>query len=451
MLSCRTYRQKKLLWLKLSCLVCSGIYLNSAQGITLLGSVDAARYYDADISASRSNRDASGEQKWQGLAGLLPQVELSGNYSLQDQPDASYAAKVRRHAYDVTLNQPVFDLPKIAGYRKGVAISQEADVALNNADQQLILDVAQAFFNVLYQRDELAVSKAEVRLYTSRLAEQKAALKLGDTTQIELDEVQVNHDQAVARELAAENDLEVEGSLYQRLTGVDPALISSSLRDIMPIIQDKDKGQILSSAMHDNLDVKQAEYRLKQAEADVLGANGAHLPVLSIQASYGGNWSRGENENVFDSIFGTTSKTRSTMIAATLTFPLFTGGRQLSQSREAYSRRLEAQDLLLSARRKAKQAARTAYMGVYNGVAMVHAQKKAVESAQKRIRSTQYGKEIGLRSSADELTAIKEYYETVRAASDAQYKYIISNLQMAASTGSLNDAELSRWDTRVTY
>lgn len=420
-----------------------------AHGADLIDAVNAARVYDSGISAARNAQLAGHEKRWQGIAGFLPHAQLDGNYTKQDQPAAAYAAAVRRHSYAFSVTQPVFDLSKLADYERGSALSNSADVDYAKAQQQLILDVSGAYFDVLNQRDVLQAARSAKEAFAKQLDQAKTALSIGEGTRTDLDEAQANYDQAEAREVSAQNDQEVARVALARMTGLDGDDLASIGWQCMPTSAPLDMTSAVEQAAVDNLDVRSAELQFDQSKADVLSATSAHLPVVNLQASYGTNWSRGSGQNAWDSLFGTTSKSRSSMIGVTVTIPLLSGGAQYSASREAYRRREAARDALEDARRRARQQARASYFGITNGVALVRAQEKALASADSKVKSTRFGREVGLRTNLDELNAEQRYYETVRDLADARYQYLKARLQLSAALGRLGDADLAELECRT--
>jgi outer membrane protein len=136
------------------------------------------------------------------------------------------------------------------------------------------------------------------------------------------------------------------------------------------------------------------------------------------------------------------------MIGVTVTIPLFAGGAQLSAAREAYRRRDQARDALEDSRRKARQDARAALLGITNGIALVRAEERALASADSKVKSTRFGREVGLRTSIDELNAQQRYYETIRDLAEARYRYLKTRLQLSAALGVLGDSDLTELHCR---
>ncbi|WP_232439648.1 TolC family outer membrane protein [Burkholderia ubonensis] len=429
--------------LQMTVTACLLAFATSAPAINLLDAVNAARSFDAGIAAAHDAQLAGREKRWQGLAGLLPRAQIDGNYTKQDQPTASYAAAVRRHSVSASVTQPLFDMARIADYRRGSALSDQADVEYEKASQTLIADVSDAYFDVLYRREVLHAAESAQETFQKQLEHAQAALRIGDGTRTDVDEAQANRDDMLARKVSAQNDLEIARGKFRRLTGLPPDDIARIAWQCVPPAPSIDLAAAMDEAAQDNLDVRIAEKQVDQSKAEVVSATGAHLPVVNLQASYGTNWSRGSNENGLDEVFGTTLKTRSSMIGVTVTIPLFAGGGRLSATREAYRARDRSRNALEDARRKARERARIAYLGITNGLALMRARERAVASADSKVKSTALGREVGLRTQIDELNAQQHYFEAVRDLADARYSYLRARLQLPAALGMLGDADLA--------
>ncbi|MGK8199341.1 TolC family outer membrane protein [Burkholderia cepacia] len=414
-----------------------------AHAANLLDAVNAAQRFDAGIGAARNARLAGREKRWQGLAGLLPRAELNGNYTKQDQPTAAYAAAVRRHSFSATVTQPLFDVSRIADYQRGGTLADQADIEYEKAWQALINEVANAYFDVLYGREVLQAAEAAQQAFRTQFDQARAALRIGDGTRTDVDEARANLDEALARTVGAQTDLAVASGTLQRLTGLSDVELEPIVWSCSQQAAPSDLVAAMDDAARDNVDVRIAGKQLDQSQADIVAAAGAHLPVVNLQASYGTNWSRGANENGLDTVFGTTSKTRSSMIGVTVTIPVFAGGGPLSASREAYRRRDRARDALEDARRKAREHARAAYLGITNGLALIRAQERALASADSKVKSTRLGREVGMRTQIDELNAQQRYFEAIRDLADARYRYLRARLQLSAALGTLGDGDIA--------
>ncbi|QNU43470.1 TolC family outer membrane protein [Mixta calida] len=418
----------------------------SASGVNLQEAVLAASLYDSEIQAARHAQKADSQKNVQGFAGLLPTISLNAAYNKQDQPKAYYASGVTRHNFSVNLMQPLFDISKYAAWKRGEAIADYADITLMQAEQNLIANVSEAYFRVIYQREVLNSALNAKAAYSRQLSQTQVALRVGEGTCLERDEAQANYDKAVADEIAARNALEEASMVFSRLTNlnpdeVQPVNMSCLIRAPLP----RDDKALQMKAMQNNLNVRAALFQLAQAKADVIAAHGAHLPVVTLQAGYGTNWSRSESNNIFDTLLGSTSKTRNSTIGVNVSVPLFSGGAQISQSIEATQRREQGKDLLEDARRKARQETQSAWLKLKNGQSQYLAEEKALTSAKNKVNSTTYGRKVGLRTIIDELNAEQGYYRTLQEMAKVQYDYLNARLKLSMELGELDYSVLAQF------
>ncbi|WP_410010266.1 TolC family outer membrane protein [Pantoea agglomerans] len=424
-----------------------GLLLSShVWALSLQESLIAANTYNAEINAARSVHDADGQKKYQGFAGLLPVISLDGSWSKNDQPDATYSAGVTRHNYSFNLRQPLFDMSKYATWRRSVVIGDLADVNLLIAQQKLISDVTTAFYGVVYQRSVLETNQRILAAFNAKLKQSQKALEVGDGTRLDEAEAQANYDKAVADELAAENDLNDANVSFRQLTGMDAQGISDKSMRCLRFTDRILPEQLKRDAAANNLDVLAAIQNRKASESDILTATSSHMPVVTFQAGYGKNWSRAEDGNYLDTLFGTTSKTDNTQISVNVSIPLFAGGSQISQSLEAAHRYEQNKDLVIDARRKAEQQAIQAASAVVNSQSRIKAYERAIASAEKRLTATRYGRQIGQRTLIDEFNTEKEYFQAIQDLAQAQNLLIQSIVKLKTATGSLDYAAMKSFN-----
>lgn len=418
------------------------IFVSNVQGITLQQSILAASTYDSEFRAAVNLHDAEGQKRYQGFAGLLPEVSLTGTYYKQDQPSAPYAAGIKRHNYSVNVAQPLFDISRFATWQRADASADLADANFLLSQQKLIQDVSKSWFAVIFARKQLATLQQEVKAYEIQLEKAKRAMQIGDGTQLDIDEAEASFDRSRAEMLSAENDLNRVKIDFNRLTGLAADEIKeTNMQCLFHPVKETLK-ETVTRSLQKNLNIVAALHRLEESKSDVVSATAAHLPVVTLQANYGANWSRAENENGLDVLFGSTSKTRNTYVGINVSVPIFSGGRYLSQSFEAASRRNQAQELVQDARRKVAQDTQVAWFGVNNSLEKIHAYQRSTSSARKKLDSTIYGKEVGLRTLVDQFNAEKELFKSLQDLNEAENNFVQQKIVLASSTGDLDYSTL---------
>ncbi|MGF7227869.1 TolC family outer membrane protein [Pantoea agglomerans] len=424
----------KIAFIVLSC-VPFGSYATSLQQ-----AARAALTYDSALQSSQMTSEADQQKYWQGMAGMLPTLTLEGNWDRQEQPDKKYQSGVTNHSYDLSVRQPLFDMSKYAGWRKGVAIANTAEAQSKKAEEKLLNAISNAYFSVLYQQEVLQAAKAASHNFKQQQQKLQAGILNGQNTRTELDEANANYALAQAKEIEASSQLLLAGEAFRRLSGVSPDTVEPVNFQCLNASPYASLTDAINASQQRNTEIKIALFQNDQADADVLAADGAHMPVVSLYARYGKNWSRNDNDDnlLYDAIFGTNSKSNNLQYGVNVSIPLFAGGSQISQSYEAAYRRQAAKYSTMEAQRKAATDTRSAWLSLTNGKALINAQKNAVESSREKVVSVQYGREMGFRTVNDELDAQQKYFSALKDQAEARFNYLNALINLAQSTGSLS-------------
>lgn len=424
----------KIAFIVLSC-VPFGSYATSLQQ-----AARAALTYDSALQSSQMTSEADQQKYWQGMAGMLPTLTLEGNWDRQEQPDKKYQSGVTNHSYDLSVRQPLFDMSKYAGWRKGVAIANTAEAQSKKAEEKLLNAISNAYFSVLYQQEVLQAAKAASHNFKQQQQKLQAGILNGQNTRTELDEAKANYALAQAKEIEASSQLLLAGEAFRRLSGVSPDTVEPVNFQCLNTSPYASLTDAINASQQRNTEIKIALFQNDQADADVLAADGAHMPVVSLYARYGKNWSRNDNDDnlLYDAIFGTNSKSNNLQYGVNVSIPLFAGGSQISQSYEAAYRRQAAKYSTMEAQRKAATDTRSAWLSLTNGKALINAQKNAVESSREKVVSVQYGREMGFRTVNDELDAQQKYFSALKDQAEARFNYLNALINLAQITGSLS-------------
>ncbi len=406
----------------------------------------ATLYKDALVSdpvyqSARAQYQAATERLPQARAAYLPAIGFSASVFRNDvdrsiAQDLQYTNKV----YAVTLSQPVFRAQNwiaIGQARKQVL---QAEYVLAAAQQDLALRVAQAYFDVLLAQDNVALSETQKAAIDQQLAQAKRNFEVGTATIVDTLEAQARYDQAMAKEIADKNDLEVKRHALAVLLGRLPdglAPLREPLALAPPVPNDIEAW--VKSATESSFQVAQARAGYEIAREEIQRQRAAHLPTVDLS----GNYSRSDNPaTAVPDLVGPI--TNSSAIGLTLSVPIFSGGLIRSRVREAVAQSERAREDLDNAERNAAQAARANFLNVTNGIAQVRALEQARVSTQSQLDSTILGRDVGVRTSVDVLNAQQQVFQTRRDLQQARYNYLLNTLRLKAAAGVLGEADIEK-------
>lgn len=423
-----------------------GLAANAAQAADLLSVYRDAAAYDAQFAAARASLDAGREKLPQGRSGLMPTIGVGANTTWNDTevtprttPTTTTQREYNSHGWTATLTQPLFRWQNWAAYKQGEFAAAVAEAQFAAAKQDLIVRVAQAYFDVLNAQETVATAAAQKTAIAQQLESAKRNFEVGTATITDTHEAQARYDLAVATELAAQNDYTVKRQALQTLIGKEAELLKT-LRAGAEINrpQPDDMQSWAATAEAGNLSVAQAQAALEIADQEVAKQRAGHLPTLDAVATYGRT---GVGYSATTGGAGYDSK--ATTIGLQLTVPIFAGGYTASKDREAVALREKAIADLDNARRQAALGARQAYLGVTSGLSQVKAYEAAVASSQSALESNKVGYDVGVRINIDVLNAQSQLFDTRQKLSKARFDTLVAQLKLKQAAGNLTEDDLA--------
>src|SRR6266704_683223 len=344
---------------------------------------------DSVYGSARASRDAGLENLPQGLAQVLPTVgataftqdndiSISFRNTLGTQPQTRTG---NTNGFTVTLTQPLFNWQNIQVYKEAGFKAAQAEATFGQATQDLIVRVAQAYFDVLASQDNLAFIQAQKVAISEQLAQAKRNFEVGTATITDTHEAQARFDLATSQEIAAQSDLEIKKRTLQQIVGKFP----EALEPLKPNIdlnppKPNSMEDWATAAGNQGYPVRAQEAALEIAAREIERIRSGHLPTLNIVGSAGQNSTNISATALSNSASDSINRT----IGLQLAIPLYAGGGVSSQVRQAVANREKAQQDLEGARRTAALSARQSYLGVTNGMAQVKALEAALVSSRSR-------------------------------------------------------------------
>lgn len=421
-----------------------------------VGAADLLQIYrdalanDATYASARATRDAGLESLPQGLAQILPTVNATGftqanNVDIKFRDIAGTGATTESQrsgstsGFTVTLTQPLFNWQNFQVYREAGFKAVQAEALFGQATQDLIVRVAQAYFDVLSSQDSLAFIQGQKVAIAEQLAQAKRNFEVGTATITDTHEAQARFDLATSQEIAAQSDLEIKKRTLQQIVGKFP----EQLEPLKPNIElnppkPNSMEDWASAASTQSYPVRAQEATVEVAVREIERVRAGHLPTLNIVGNAGVNSSGLSTAATVN----TASDSTNYNIGLQLAIPLYAGGNVSSLVRQAVATREKAQQDLESTRRTAALNARQSFLGVTNGMAQVKALEAALISSRSALDSNKLGYEVGVRINIDVLNAQQQVFSTLRDLSRARYDTILNGLRLKSASGTLADGDV---------
>ena len=437
--------------LKLSVLLSCYLVATWANSEDLQEVFQLAEKNDPTYQQAVAEYRAARESKPQARALLLPTISLSASTNRNEQ-DVSAPANLgqfgggnfvfNRHGYSIDLAQPIFRYDRFVALEQADNEINRAEAELTQAQQDLIIRIAERYFEVLAAKDNLEFARAEVKSLSRQLDQANQRFEVGLSAITDVTEAQAGFDLASAREIQAQNAIDNAREAVREITGVyvtDFNLLGENVPLVKP---DPDAIESWTeTALEQNMAITSAKYAAEVSRNEIDVQKAGHLPTLDIVASKGYDSTGGR--------FGGT-RTHADAIGLQLDMPIFTGGLVNSQVRQAYEDYNAAIQSLEQARRAAQRLTREAYLGVISGISQVKALNQAVVSSETALEATEAGFEVGTRTAVDVVATQRALSDARRNYSQARYEYILNSLRLKQAAGILAPTDLEQINSWLT-
>ncbi len=419
-----------------------------ASAVDLIGVLDMAIKNDPAIKAQAWRRDATGENRKQALAALLPSISGSasmnrGNSTVDIDGVQVSDNELDSENYGVSLRQSVFDWTRYKQY--GIAVDQmsQAEAIYEAAYQAFLLDVANRYFALLNARDGVKFSKAQEKALNRQLEQAQQRFEVGLTPVTDVHNAQASYDQARATVIRAVNAMQDAEEALRERAGVmfeEYSILTEELPLERP--QPDNSEDWVDTSLQYNPNVKARQFITEITDATIDSQRAGHYPTVDLTAGYNKNINN--NFQVFNPGGVVLVPLESTGISygLQLSVPIFSGGRTLSLTRQARYNHNAALDDLEAEQRAAVRQTKNAYNAIAAGIEEVQALKQAQISANSSLEATQAGFEVGTRTIVDVLIAEQTYWRSAQNYSTARHTYILAHLALRQAAGILTREDL---------
>jgi outer membrane protein len=406
----------------------------------LLSAYQAAQAYDASFASAKASLEANKEKVTQAKSANLPTLNLGSSASV-NRIDLYHTPVADRNYYSAAVvlsgSYPLWR-PAV-----GSAVSQAelavrlAQASYASAQQDLIVRVAQAYFDVLLAQDTLASIAAQKAAISEQLAQAKREFEVGTKTILDTNEAQARYDLMIAQEAVAQGEELSKRAALTLLTGQNPPTLANL----------RANAQVQAAVPNDMVAwVDRAEQASISVQAAQLSADIAKLDIERNKALNGPSLDLVSSLSINRAVGSAVSAARSTTNLGTIgvqfNYPLYTGGALDSKVREAALNYDKAMADLDAARRNAAQITRQAYLGLNYGIAQIKALESAERSGQTLLDSTKLGYQVGVRINLDVLNAQQALAASKQSLAKARYDALMSGLKLKSATAQLTEDDL---------
>ena len=309
----------------------------------LLNTLSDAFKKNSKLNAERASLDAEKQDVNISMGEFLPSVTLSGDAATQkdtnrkNQSGASLQdTESTPENRSVLIEQKIFDgFSNYNNLAKSKLEFEYAKFKLNKLEQEVILSAAKAYYNLGYNFKNLEFNQSNVELFERQVESDRSRLERGEISLTDFAQSESSLAGAQAKLITATNELISGKKNFQKIIGsTAPNEINLSLFPNLSMPTSLDTATAISDQINPRLNL--AKIDLEIAKRELYAARGDLSPSASI--TY-------EKKKNYD--FSTTVDEREQeQVKATVKWPLFKGGKNISSVKKA-SFKLKEKELIL--------------------------------------------------------------------------------------------------------
>jgi len=418
-----------------------------------------ARASDPTLAGAESTKLATDENVDQARSYLLPQIGAALDFTRtkggSDSPSfvqdplfpndpahqtfvSGYSQTSYQRSLGATLTQSILDISKWTALKSSRYTAQAGAATYDAAQQQLLVNAANAYFGVLTALDALKFADANEKALGRQLEQAQQRFDVGLAAITDVNDAKAQHDQAIATVISDQNAVDTARETVRQLTNKEPGEFKK-LRENLPLDHPNpdDPKAWVEVALKQNPVLASAALNVDAANANINTARAGHLPTLNATVGYSRSpsWSDVSPNGFPSQHDGGGDPKWGSSITLSLNVPLFTGGYTQSRVRQSVYQRDFAQDQFELNRRQVEAATRNNYRSVIAGASEVEATKAAVVSAQSSVEATQAGYEVGTRTIVDVLISQQTLLSAQSLYSSARHTFVLNGLLLKQAAG----------------
>lgn len=376
-----------------------------------------------------AKREAMPQARSQFLPVLNSQMTWLNNHST-DPVFGSYGTQI----YSVNLTQSVLHFDYFKKYAQANEIVKQANATYAAAEQDLMLRTATAYFGVLQAIDNLYFARASVKAFAKFREQTEERYKVGLIAITDFEISKAQHDNAVAEEIAAQNEVYNQKEKLRNIVGHevnDLFPLREELSFSPPIPADIEKW--VMAAIEQNYQLQAARFGALAAKNAIKISDYQHIPTIDIIGQI-------ERSTPITNLPGT--RAINSNVGVQVNIPLFQGGYVSSKTRQAIHEYLQNDRMLETLYRTIESNTRIAYRGMLTEISQISALKQALISNQSALEATHASFNVGTRTIVDVLNAQRDLIKAQQFYAAARYSYIIQSLQLKLASGILCEDDL---------
>jgi len=414
----------------------------SINATNLLEIYNQALRFNPTYLTSAANQAVAHDQIALVRAGLLPTLTATGSFQYfnhHGDNSQNFNNQNQNFGFGLTLNQTLIDFSKLRVLDSTKSTAIAAQLKTLAAQQDLITQVANAYFDVALAQITLKLdiqkSDDQKKLYQQAVKQYLA----GQTTRTSKTDAEAAYATTAAIITQDQTNLTQKLSVLQQMSGNSAKKVAEA-KAALPILRLDSLDKWLDKARQQNLEIKANQYFLQAARENISAKRAGHLPTLGVNVAFNSNKTMYQSATI-NNMNNVVSKDISA--GATLSFPIFSGGSVVAQTREAEDSYIVTYQEGRGVLEKILNQTRQAYTTINNSVRLLKSLQTSIILQRQALADTIVSYHAGIQTMQDVLTAQDKLYAEQQKYYLQTYAYLNAILVLKQAAGVLQDHDIS--------
>ena len=413
----------------------------------LLSVYEEALEKDPNYNLNKADLQLNKEYLNQARSALGPRLNLSGSSNWNEYyQEKELQNDYNTFSYNLNLSQPIFRLDSWFQSRRAKKNLDAAEARFAYQQQDLIIRVTRAYFNILSARSSLKTAQATEKAFENQFQQIVQRFNLGSASKIELAEAKAAFNRSTSDRVLAEGNLDISFEEINSIVGREVTLVAPLSDEIKLSVPDENLELIVKNGIDNNFLVKEAASKLLASKSNTRSKTANYLPKIDANANANRRTSKQYTFDGLDSDldlpFFIPQETENRNFSVQFSLPLFTSGLNSSQRRQALLEEVKSEEQVILIQRNITQQIRSLHSAIRTAKLNVESLEASLESTKDALDATKLGYELNSRNLIDLLQAERSFSDVQNRLSQAKYSYIVTYLQFKQATGILDPNDL---------
>ena len=414
----------------------SFLFISNSYAESFSSALSKAFKNNSELNAERENLIISEQDLKISKGNYLPTVTLSGSKSQEDTnklTDRSGSDAVINDVdpftKSISISQTLIDFGRGAELSKSHIGLDLAKVKLLKKEQDILYKTTEAYTGLILANEKLKINRDNVELLNRQVETDQIRVERGQITLSDVSQSESSLAEAQAKLIQAENELLTSKLNYENIIGLlnDPDSLDRKSITEYPLPENLNSSIELSIKNNPDLIIAKLEYEQAQKDKTIAKSDLAPTANLSLERSYS------------DDLSSTYDEREKDTIKATVTWPFYSGGKNLASLNKSSSLETKSKLLLDSVKKQNQTNVASAWSNYQSNKSLlnsVQAQVRAAEIANEGI-SAEYNSGAG-RTTLEVIQSNSLLLNAQISLADSERNFILSQFNLLKSIGLLH-------------